>query len=157
LLSQEQRDLLPNERQFKLVKEKENTFVEYFQREAIHFASENGFAWAICFILVKNNNSSLVHTTIDRDGNTYNRPLHRAAKRGHLYACRALLAYGGHVKTKNGEPTPLDLAKQSRRDLRDDAKRDEFDKVIKFLENADNMIKTGIGGVDAVEDALEDK
>jgi hypothetical protein len=156
LLSQEQRDLLSNERQFKLVNKQENTFDEHFQREAIHFASENGFASAIRFILKETKNIYLAHTTIDRDGNRYNRPLHRAAKGGHLEACRILLDYGGHVNTKKGEPTPLVLAEQAKLDLRDDAKRDEFDKVIQFLKSTNNMIKTGIGGVDALKDALED-
>jgi hypothetical protein len=152
LVFTEQLNLL-RETQFKLVG---RNALNEFEVPAIHFASENGFASAIRFILKKNNR--LRHTTMKGDRNKH-RPLHRAAKGGHLEACKALLKYGGHVKTTNGKLTPLVLADQERSKLNLDsenvAKRKEFDKVIQLLRD-ENMMNNGIGGTDALEDARKD-
>ena len=155
--NEKQFEILRKEKQFKLVKE--NSFEE-FQKEALHFSSENGFAFAMRIILHEQNHL-LAHTTIARAGNKYNRPLHRAAKEGHLEACKVLLDIGGRVKSNKGK-TPLELAKQSRHDRDsklDDDKRDEFDNVIYILlQRAGDITKTGIGGAgDALHSALKDK
>jgi hypothetical protein len=149
-------EILSKEKQFELVKENS---LDEFEKEALHFASENGFAWANRIILHEQNHL-LAHTTIDRAGNKYSRPLHRAAKEGHLEACKELLDIGGGVKSNKGK-TPLELAKQSRRDFGsklDEEKRDEFDKVIELLHGAEDIIKTGAGGAgNALDSALKDE
>jgi hypothetical protein len=142
---------LRKETKFKLVTEKS---VEEFKKEALHCASENGFALAIRTILIED--KDLAHTTIARNKKEFDRPLHRAARAGHFDSCEILLDIGGGVKSKKGK-TPLVLAEKSiksqksklrlmncRKSKLDNAKTDEFNKVIQLLRDAEDMIATGV-------------
>ena len=159
---EEQFKILSEEEKFKLFKE---NFFEEFKKEALHFAAENGFDSAIRIILRETNvlvaptNVLVAQTNVIRAGKKYKTPLHRAAKEGHLEACRALLDIGGGVQSVSGK-TPLELAKRSRRVLDsklDDDKKDEYDKVIQLLQGVDYIVKTGVGAGNALESTFKAK